>query len=465
MNTESNIKNTIHQCVDLLNQRDTNKVKQLLIPIVNNNPENFHALHLLGLAFHLNGELKQAISLLERALAINPDFPAVQHNAAGVYRALGQMQKAEACYRKAIKLKADYAEAYQGLSEIIRFKVNDPLIKSIKKQLAYNTDNNLAMYFHFTLGKIYDDCADYDLAYKHYDKANCSSGKDWSGQQHESFQQAVKKTYTKSYFRQRTISGCQSQAPVFIVGMPRSGSTLVEQILASHSRVFAAGEISDMQNIADQLPKLIKSEQSYPFCIPELSEEACKGIGEAYLNRVQKIEGAFENATRFIDKNLYNFNHIGLITDLLPNAHIIHIERHPLDCSLSNYFQNFSKGMLWSFRIENIIKFYAGYHAMINHWQKVLPIKILDVCYEELIMDTETVSRKIIDFCKLPWEASCLDFHNTKRTVKTASLWQVRQPIYKSSQARWQRYAKHIGPLQKGLADYIHEYEARGNQG
>ncbi len=459
-----NTKSTIHECVELLNRRETNKVKQLLLPIIKAEPENFHALQLLGLAFHLTGEASIAIIFLERALAIKPGFSAVQHNAAGVYRALGQMQKAETCYRNAIRLKPDYAEAYQGLSEIVRFKPNDPLLKNIIEQLATDPQAHLARYYHFTLGKIYDDCGDYDQAFLHYEKANRLSGKQWPSKRHEKFQQAVKNTYSESYFRERSISGTQSEAAVFIVGMPRSGSTLIEQILASHSQVFAAGEISDIQNIADQLPALIKSEQSYPLCISELNDEACKGIGEAYLNRVQKIEGYFEDASRYIDKNLYNFNHLGLISDLLPKAHIIHVQRHPLDCCLSSYFQNFSHGVNWSFSMDTIVDYYKGYHAMIQHWHKVLPIKILEVRYEDLIMDTEAVSRKVINFCNLAWEQDCLDFHNTKRTVKTASVWQVRQPIYKSSQARWQRYAKHITPLQKSLARYISEYEARGNQ-
>ena len=455
MNTQS----TIRQCVELLNQRDTETVKLLLNPIIKNDPENFHALQLLGLAYHLTGEIQTAIDLLEKALNINPDFSAVQHNTAGVYRTLGQMEKAEACYRNAIRLKPDYAEAYQGLSEIIRFTSDDPLIKTIYTQLARKPGDNLARYFHFTLGKIFDDCGNYDLAFQHYDQANRLSNTSWSIPHYENAQSAIKHIYSIAYFQQRTIRGNEYSALVFVVGMPRSVRTLIEQILASHSQVFAAGEIPDIQNIADQLAGLIGSEKNYPYCCPELTEEALKGLGQAYLQRVQKIEGAFPDASRHVDKNLYNFNHLGLIAELFPNAHIIHVLRHPLDCCLSSYFQNFSNGVHWSFDLDSIIHFYKGYRAMMEHWHANLPVKILDVRYEELITDTESVSRKMTDFCGLNWEQGCLDFYNTKRTVKTASVWQVRQPIYQRSKARWQAYEKHIGQLTTELAGYIQDYE------
>jgi tetratricopeptide (TPR) repeat protein len=454
-----NTKATINQCVDLLKKEDSNTVKKLLTPIVSNEPENFHALQLLGVAHHLAGESKAAISYLERALAINPNFAAVQHNTAGIYRALGDMKKAEACYRNAIKLKADYAEAYQGLTEIIKFKAEDPLFKIIHEQLAQKPEANIARYYHFALGKMYDDCADYDLAFKHFDLANQLTEFTWPIKEYEIYQKNIREAYNKTYFQKRSISGLNSKIPVFIVGLPRSGSTLVEQILSSHSETFAVGEITDIQNIASQLKTLIKSEYDYPYCTKDLTEEACKGLGSAYLKRLMQIEGANPEASRSIDKNLSNFNHLGLISDLFPNAFIIHIQRHPLDCCISSYFQNFSRGVNWSFNLDSIISFYKSYHAMMKHWQEVLPMDILNVRYEELVSDTETLSKKIIGFCELPWEESCLEFHKHDRTVKTASVWQVRQPIYQHAKARWKRYEKHIKPLQEGLADYISEYE------
>jgi tetratricopeptide (TPR) repeat protein len=454
-----NTQATINQCVDLLKQEDSHAVKKLLTPIVKSEPENFHALQLLGVAHHLTGEPKAAITYLERALAVNPNFAPVQHNTAGIYRALGDMQKAETSYRAAIRLKPDYAEAYQGLAEIIKFKPEDPLFKIIHKQLAQKPDANIARYFHFALGKMYDDCADYDRAFKHFNLANQLSEYKWPIKQHEDYQKAIRETYSETFFQQRTTTGLDSKNPVFIVGLPRSGSTLVEQILSSHSKTFAAGEISDIQNIASQLKTLIKSKNDYPYCVKDMTEDACKGLGKAYLNRVMQIEGASPQASRCIDKNLSNFNHLGLISNLLPKAFIIHIQRHPLDCCISSYFQNFSRGVNWSFKFASIISYYKGYHAMMKHWQHVLPMKILNIRYEALVSDSELISKKIIDFCELPWEESCLEFHKHQRPVKTASVWQVRQPIYQHAKARWKRYENHIVPLQEGLADYINEYE------
>lgn len=450
---------TINQCAELLKQEDYNPVIKKLTPIVNKQPQNFHALQLLGLAHYLAGESQNAIELLEKALAINSNFPAVQHNAAGIYRSLGDMQKAEESYRKAIDLKPDYAEAYQGLAEIIRFQSTDSLIPKINKQLTKKPDDNLARYFHFTLGKIYDDCSKYNLAFKHYKIGNQLSHKNWPAKKNERYLQSIRDFYSTDYFQKNNISGSNTKFPIFIIGLPRSGSTLVEQILSSHSGVFAAGEISDIQNISDQIQGHIKSKLTYPKCMADISEEACKGLGKAYIKRLKQIDGFFPEAIRGINKNLSNFSDLGLISSLLPNSFIIHTQRHPLDCCISSYFQNFSKGIEWSFDLDSIINQYKNYDAMIKHWRKVLPIKILDIRYENLITDFDNISKNIISFCQLPWEESCLEFHNNKRPVNTASVWQVRQPIYQRSKARWKQYENHINSLKEGLADYIKEYE------
>lgn len=455
MSTES----VITECLDLLRHGKATKVIQLLSPIINNKSDNFQALQLLGLAYHLKGESKISIALLERALSLNPNFAAVQHNAAGVYRTLGNMQKAEECYRNAIRLKADYAEAYQGLSEIINIKEGDPLVQQIQQQLNNTSNDNLAKYYHFSLGKIFDGFKNYKKAFEHFTHGNQLSENKWSKLKNEDYQKKIRKIYSKDYFLEKETTKQESKMPIFIVGIPRSGSTLIEQILASHSGVFAAGEIPDIQNIADQLKTLSKSEYEYPFCAPYTSRNAYKAIGDAYLDRIRKIEGFYDGAARSVDKNLHNFNHLGLISDLFPKPYIIHIQRHPIDCCLSVYFQNFSKGVNWSFNLNNIVDYYRSYREMMVHWEQTLPFDILHINYENLVNQTESLSRYMLDYCGLEWEENCLQFYQNKRKVQTASVWQVRQPIYQRSKGRWLNYKPYINTLIEGLADYVDDYE------
>ncbi|MBN4059847.1 MAG: hypothetical protein COA71_06600 [SAR86 cluster bacterium] len=451
--------NIIKQCVSLLEQGSAIEAEKLLLPILKNEPDNFHALQLFGLAKHLLGNPQEALIYLEKAMQINPEFSAVRHNIAGIYRALGDMKEAEKNYRKATQLKPDYGEAYQGLAEILRFKNNDPLLKTIEKQLTLKLNSTNTSYLHFAAGKIYDDCGDYANAFKHFSSGNDLSSHSWNDQEQTSYQQAIKNTYNSSYFSNRTARGYTSKAPIFIVGMPRSGSTLVEQILASHSQVFGAGEINDIPSIAGQIGTHSSENKNYPECMQTLPSEACAGMGGAYLNRVFQLRGHKKTATHSIDKNLFNINHLGLISDLLPGAHIIHIQRHPLDTCLSCYFQNFSTGVHWSFDLDNIVFYYRLYREMVAHWEQVLPLSVLALKYENLITQAELTSRQLVTFCGLNWEENCLHFYRNKRTVKTASVWQVRQPIYKRSLGRWQNYAPYIDKLKQGLADYIDDYE------
>lgn len=452
-------KKKISRCVELLEQGQAAEAEKLLLPLLQQEPENFHALQLCGLSRHLLGDPEGALALLEKALLINPDFSAVRHNIAGIYRAMGNMEKAEENYRQAIALKPDYGEAYQGLAEIIRIQPDDPLLAQLEAQFSNKISPRNASYLHFAAGKIYDDCGDYENAFRHFSSGNELCGYTWDAGKQQEFQTGIKNTFTREYFRTRPRRGYESPAPIFIVGMPRSGSTLAEQILASHSRIFGAGEINDIPSIADQIGTHGTSSKVYPACMSDMPAEACTGLGGAYLNRVFKLRGAKTTADHCIDKNLFNINHLGLISDLLPKSHIIHIQRHPLDACLSCFFQNFSTGVHWSFSLDNIVTYYRRYREMMAHWDSYLPIKILALNYESLIAQPELASRRLIEFCGLDWEEECLRFYQNKRAVRTASVWQVRQPIYQKSRGRWQHYAPYIAKLTEGLGDYVEDYE------
>lgn len=452
-------KSIINQCVTLLEQGHAAEAEKRLTPLLKQDPENFHALQLFGLSKHLLGQPKDALKFLEKAQQINPNFSAVRHNIAGIYRSMGDMSKAEENFRKAIALKPDYGEAYQGLSEIIRFKNDEPLIEKLLEQLATTTKIENKVYLHFAAGKIFDDCGDYQQAFRHYSLGNVLSKKNWNSKSHTENLAAIRNVFNKDYFKTRKNQGYTSAAPVFIVGMPRSGSTLLEQIISSHPLVFGAGELGDIPSIADQIGRYSETKQNYPQCITDLPVEGFTGMGKAYINRVYSINTDKPAAKISADKNLFNYMHLGLIEALLPEARILHIERHPLDTCLSCYFQNFSKGVHWSFNLKHIAGYYREYRAMMDHWHQVLPNRVYSLKYENLIAQPEKTTRAILAYCSLDWDNNCLNFHKNKRPIKTASVWQVRQPIYNRARGRWHNYQSQIASLIEELKDYCDEYE------
>ena len=293
---------------------------------------------------------------------------------------------------------------------------------------------------------MYDDLGEYDRAFEHYLLGNKRSKVQFNLQQYEKKFKDIIYTYNYSYLEKRIQEGLAEELPVFIVGMPRSGSTLVEQVLASHSQVFGAGEIDDIHSIAETMGKRITPHAAYPDFMHSIPAPVLNGFAQSYITR---MKGLSNNAdvTRVINKQLMNFQYIGLISELFPKARIIHIRRNPLDTCLSCFFQNFSNGVAWSFNLDHLGRFYLLYQRMMEHWRHGVDINMIEIDYEDLVNNQEDVSRKIIAACGLKWQKNCLEFNKTKREVSTASFWQVRQPLYNRSISRWQNYEKHLEPL------------------
>jgi hypothetical protein len=232
--------------------------------------------------------------------------------------------------------------------------------------------------------------------------------------------------------------------------MPRSGTTLVEQILSSHPDVFGAGELPDIASIAGTLPQHTPGDELYPDCVPHLSNEAFGGFGEAYQRRLRSFS---DKAQRIINKTPMNFEFLGLIAMLVPGARVIHCRRDPLDTCLSCYFQRFRSGQEFSYTPEDLAFYYGRYRHLMRHWHQVLPTSMLEVDYETLVQQPEPTVRALVDYCGLPWDERCLRFHETRRPVTTASNWQVRQPLYTSAVRRSARYEAHLKTLRTALAE------------
>jgi len=311
-----------------------------------------------------------------------------------------------------------------------------------------------AMPLHFAIGKCYDDIGDYDKAFPHFAEA-CRLKREqihYDVRETEGHHQAIHNFFDKATVNRLRGVGNPSSLPIFVLGMPRSGTTLVETILASHPEVYGAGELRDLHRIANNPIEGVDTE-NYPYSLQYLTPEELTKMGTRYAAGLKERSPA---STRITDKMPANFLFIGLIHLILPNARIIHIKRNAADVCLSGFSRHFAaKNQPHSYDLREMGHYYRCYARLMEHWQRVLPEDAyLDVQYEELVNDTEAQTRRLIDYCGLEWNEACLESHKTERSVKTASITQVRQPVYTSSVERWRHYEKFLGPLFEALGEY-----------
>jgi hypothetical protein len=304
---------------------------------------------------------------------------------------------------------------------------------------------------HFALGKLYDDCREYDAAFAHFREGNALVRRGYSYDPAE-FEHQVDRlisVYTREFFTGRRHYGTDSDQPVFIFGMPRSGTTLVEQILASHPEVHGAGELTYFNEAVSEPRHGLWTAETYPERLLELGAGEVRFLGEAYLQRLRRDAAT---APRITDKMPQNFLCLGFIALLFPRAHYIHCRRDARATCLSVYFSYFAGVHPYAYDLSELGRYYRQYLRLMEHWRAVLPVRILDVEYEKLVGHPETESRRLIAHVDLPWDDRCLAFAETERPVRTRSLWQIRQPIYAESLEKWRNYERHLQPLLEALA-------------
>jgi hypothetical protein len=311
---------------------------------------------------------------------------------------------------------------------------NQPVISSADQRML-----------RFALANLCDKAKQYDRAFGHAIIANRLKNIRYDHNAEQMEVNRLKAVYAATAIASLPRSSIRSELPVFIVGMPRSGTSLLEQILSCHSKVYARGESTDITNLAAGIPY-------YPDGVRNLTQEKLDTLAGTYLQRLREMTSS---ATRVTEKLPGNYMHLGLISQLFPGARVLHCQRDPRDTCLSNYFIDFGTGLNFAYDLESLGLAYKAYQELMEHWKTVLPIPILDVRYEELVADPRTWVKTILDFCGLEWEDACLDFHKSKRQAVTASYDQVRKPLYKSSVARWKPYARHLEPVSRilGLKD------------
>ena len=414
-------------------------------------PRHYRVQYSLGNAYGMLGKLEDAIACYEAALELNPGFAEAHHGIGHILQQLGKIDDASRHFEKALVLRPDFAPAYDALSRQKKIDDDQASAESLEKLLERkNLPSGERCAAFFALGRIYEDQGDYEKSFENYRQGNEIMHEDFDAKKHADFVTDMIETFTPEFFKKCAGWGDPSAKPIFIIGMIRSGTTLVEQIISSHPKVFGAGELDDIKNIVRAFPQILKTNKPFPQCMALTTEPALKEGAKRYLDAITKLSNGEPYVT---DKMPGNFFHAGFIQAMFPNARLIHTRRHPLDNCLSCYFNKFQTGQQFSYDLNYLGQYYRQYARLMDHWRKVLPKPMLEVQYEELVENQEKISRKIIQFCGLDWDDRCLDFHKNDRPIRTASSWQVRQPMYSSSVDRWQPYEKQLQPLIAALGD------------
>jgi tetratricopeptide (TPR) repeat protein len=429
----------------------------------------------------------EALQSYDKAIAVTPGFPEFHYNRGVVLQILKRFDEALASYDRAIAIAPGYKDAYvsRGVALVskgdmrqaeemflkaLTLKPDSPdvLYELTKLRTYHHTDHAEVRSIHrllnepgislrdreclcFSLGKVYDECGLYDEAFDYYRQANeiINANTSYDAARISAVTSSIIEVFSKDFLSQPRPWASRSRTPLFIVGMPRSGTTLLASILSNHGAIGTAGELPTIIQFASRLGQIVESDVPYPQAAKAVTAAHAQQLTIAYEQRLRR--DTRPDVQYVIDKHPLNCGHLGFIAMLFPQAQIIHCTRDPLDTCLSNYFQRFHAAYDFAFDLRNIGHFYGEYRRIMEHWRKALPGKMIEVTYEDMILDTAQVARTILGALGLEWDEHCLAPHTNPHAVETASKWQVRQPIYKRSMERWKHYEKHLAPLIESL--------------
>lgn len=429
----------------------------------NRNYLTSYATALVGL-----GEHDRAATIYRQLLVDTPRAFDLQLSLGHCLKTLGHQQEAIAAYRASAAARADYGDAYWSLANLKTYRFTDDEIARMREQQAASATALVDRYhLSFALGKAYEDRGEYEQSFGFYEQGNAlkRSESRYRPEHMERNTRLQIEVCTRGFFDARRGVGCESADPIFIVGLPRAGSTLLEQILASHSLVQGTQELPDIPRMVVELQGREPDMENprYPGALAGLAAEELRKLGEKYI-RDTRIHRT--NRPYFIDKMPNNFRHLGLIHLILPNARIIDARREPMACCFSNLKQLFANGQEFTYSIGDIARYYRTYLELMEHWDEVLPGRILRVHHEDVVDDLEGNVRRILDFCELGFEPGCVQFYKTERSVRTASSEQVRRPIFREGLDQWRNFEQWLGPLREALGDAVSRYRGGlpGNQ-
>jgi len=388
----------------------------------------------------------EAVDAYRRCLELRPTHLGARLGLGHVLKAVGDYEGSVASYDACIRQAPDFGETYWSLANLKTYRFDDATIAEMEKRTASgNVQSDVN--FLFALAKAYEDRGDYERAWDAYRRGNEKQRAEvaYDPVQTEVMNDRLVAAYDEEFMATRREAGNLDAAPIFILGLPRSGSTLLEQILASHSQVEGTAELPYIGRLATSLNRNQSTGMNYPEAMRELAPANLCALGAEYLALASMHRRS--GAPRFIDKMPNNFPNAAFIAAILPNSRIVDARRHPLDACLSNYRQLFAKGQAFTYDLTEIGEYYLQYQRMMDHWARVIPGRVLTVQYEEVVADFEAQVRRLLDFCGLPFEEACLRFYESERPVRTPSAEQVRQPIYDRSVGHWRHYEKYLGEL------------------
>ncbi|MCS7269576.1 MAG: tetratricopeptide repeat protein [Gemmataceae bacterium] len=421
-------------------------------------PDHVEALQGLGNVLLEQGEFDQALEHFQAALRLRPTDAETLVSRAAAYAELGQLEQAQADYRAALQHDPEHAGAWSVLATQLRDRLPDEDVAAMEALVARShlSDWRRAL-LHHGLAHVYDARGDYVRAAEHAARGNAHrllvwqrQGKTYRRDEHSAFVDFLIRCFSPEWFRRTRGWGLETSAPVFIVGMPRSGTTLIEQILASHPQVYGGGELTITKDVIDLLPAWLGRQEAAPLCLPWLTRPVALQAAKEHLARLRRRH---PGAARLVDKMPDNYLWLGWLVTLFPQGRFIHVRRDDRDVALSCWLTNF-KQIRWACDLDDIAARLRDHHRIMAHWRAVLPVPLLEVNYEDVVQDLETATRQLLDFCGLDWHPDCLRFHQTQRPVRTASLAQVRQPVYRHAVQRWRRYLDTpLGPFLRQLAD------------
>src|SRR5688572_13293962 len=412
-----------------------------------------------------SGRHEQAVETYRRAAELNPQSIAPQLGLGNTLKTIGRQAEAIEAYRRATRLRPQASEAWWSLSNLKTFRFEDAEVAELERQCARSDlGDETRVQFSFALAKALEDRGEHARAFERYAEGNRTRRalEHYDPVRTEMINERIRSVFDGEFLVRHAGAGDPDPAPIFVVGLPRSGSTLIEQILSSHSAVDATHELPEVGRLIQQIGRDRIDRLAYPEAVRDYDAGNWAALGRSYIEHTRQHRGA---APRFIDKNPNNFASIGLLALALPNARIVNARRHPLDARLSCYRQLFARGQPFTYDLTELGEYYLEYEKMMAHWRAVLPGHVLDVQYEDVVADLEGQSRRLLGHCGLPWEDACLRFWETGRAIRTASSEQVRLPIYDSSVSRWRNYERELAPLTEILRPVLPAFGREGELG
>lgn len=444
------------QLLDANNQLED--ARQCLQRAAAADPRDVLARRLLASSHQALGYVEDARREFQCALKLDPECGPAHFGLGQLLEDLGEPEAAADAYRTAIRLDPEAQDALASLLGLGRHVDVSAEIEVATRTLE-GLDHGDRALLGYGLGKAYEQRGDFASAFEAYHIAN-NARRAMSGNfNRDRFDARIERMiglFSADFFAARQEWGNPSERPVFIVGLPRSGTTLTEQVIGSHPACFGAGELNTLTDLATGTPdRLGKADPPWPGCVIDLGDQDIAALGNDYVDRASAR--APKNAKRVVDKQPLNFWHLGLVALALPNARIIHCTRDIRDCGLSIFTQNFNHQQKWSTDLEDIAHYWRGYRRLMKHWASVTGLRLLEVRYEDTVSSLSDSAADLLKFLALPWDDGVLSFHENDRAVQTPSRWQVRQPVYKSSMARWTHYEKDLGPLIAAAESHVND--------